>query len=161
MQRVAGGKAVAIERRHRALDADQADERSLAHQPVLEEFVEDETEGPGAEHLCRHAQALLPLREAEKQRHRRHQRVPDHTVAETADGAKEASQHATTAGRVGKDAQPLLCPVDAYEDRHGVTPSRGAIVSRGDTVSRADIVAADTLACCRPSGISSSSNTCS
>ena len=92
MQGVPGGETVAVEGRHRALDAHQPDERSLAHQGTLEKFVQHETDRTDQQHVGRGAQTLRP---AQPQRHHRHEGVPDHPVAEPTDATKKRTDPAS------------------------------------------------------------------
>ena len=85
VQRVAGRKAVAIERRAGQRDSRVADERALTHEGALEEFVDREPDRAGRQHDQRDAQALGAVDE----RQRQHQHVPDDAVTEPARGLEE------------------------------------------------------------------------
>ena len=85
VQRVARREAVAIERRARQRDAGVADERPLAHEGALEEFVDGQADGAGRQHDQRDLETLGAIDEGQRD----HQRVPDDAVAEPAGGHEE------------------------------------------------------------------------
>ena len=117
MQRVAGRKAVAVERRHHAFDADQPDERPLPHQLLLQELVYEQAGGSGDQHLRSDHHTLGTA----QQRHQRHQHVPEYAIAEAAHRLEHGAQGPPARRGIRKNAQPSLEAIGMAEeccDRH-------------------------------------------
>ena len=122
MQRVAGRKAVAIQRRHRQRDAGVADERPLAHQRALEP-------------ACRSAGPTMPVTAMHDRRPHRRRAVEQRQQrrpARTRRCRRRAGWRAATASRterraraaVEAPAQPVLGDIEASHDELGTVHER-------------------------------------
>ena len=121
VERVAGGKAVTVERRRGAADGRMRDERTLAHGVALDELVGGEAGEPCDREVRRDEPA------AGEQELREDQCVPEPAVPEAADDVEERARRWQAARAVEQATETELRPVEMRE-RGGESRAHGATV---------------------------------